>query len=466
MKTKSFLRLLATLLLLSSMGFSFSASTARIPSQILTDSTEIVSVSSDGSQGNEFSWWSSISADGRYVAFHSSASNLVDGDTNGHEDVFVRDRSVGETTRVSVASDGEQGYFGSIFPEISADGRYVVFASLAPNLVDDDTNGFEDIFLHELSTGETTRISVASDGTQANNHSYYPSISADGRLVVFQSLASNLVDADINGVDDVFVHDTSTGETTIISLASDGTQGNQWSDQASISPDGLYVAFRSYASNLVPGDTNNVCDTDHDGSYVDNCQDIFLHQRLTGETTRVSVASDGSQGNNWSGWPSVSVGGRYVVFQSWAEDMVENDTNGGSDIFIHDRLTGETARVSVASDGSQADCYSTFPSISANWRFVAFESCASNLVDGDTNGRFDVFVHDRFTHQTTRISLTSGGSQADGDSGRANISADGRYVPFDSYATNLVIGDTNELMDVFFHDRGEIASVFLPIINH
>jgi Tol biopolymer transport system component len=299
-----------------------------------------------------------------------------------------------------------------------------------------------------------------------NGWSRYPSISADGRYVAFQSTASNLVIGDDNGVEDIFVHDILTGDTTRVSVASDGTQGNQWSDQAAISPDGLYVAFRSYASNLVQGDVNNFCDTDQDNIFDDNCQDIFLHNRLTGEAIMVSVASDGSLGNNWSGWPSVSANGRFVAFKSWAEDLVENDTNGSADIFVHDTLTGETTRVSVTSSGTEGDCYSDFPSISTDGRFVAFESCASNLVTGDTNGRFDVFVHDRFTGRINRVSITSDGMQADSDSERAHICADGRYVAFDAYATNLVPGDTNAVLDVFMHDRGELSNRFLPYVSH
>jgi Tol biopolymer transport system component len=466
MHLKYLIRLTASIALLSSLYFSVATSSARVPLHQSAGSTNLVSISSAATQGNGISWWSSVSADGRYVAFHSSASNLVDGDTNNFQDVFLRDLLLGETTRVSVASDGAQGYFESGFPKISSDGRFIVFVSMSPNLVDGDANGYEDIFLHELSTGETTRVSIASNGTQANGRSYYPSISANGRFVAFQSTASNLVEVDENGVEDIFVHDVLTGETTCVSRSGTGIQGNQWSDQASISPDGLYVAFRSYASNLVPGDVNNVCDTDQDGLFDDNCQDVFLHQRLTGETTLVSIATEGSLGNNWSGWPSVSAGGRYVVFQSWAEDLVENDTNGGADIFLHDTFTGQTTRVSITGDATEADCYSTFPSITADGRFVAFESCASNLVEGDDNGRFDIFVRDRITHRTTRISIASDGTQTNADSGRVYISANAHYVVFDSYATNLVIGDNNEFMDVFIRDRGESSSIFLPLMNH
>jgi Tol biopolymer transport system component len=399
------------------------------------------------------------------VAFYSEASNLVVGDTNDVADVFLRDRLTGETTRISVSTLGAQGDHASGGPDISADGRYVVFHSLASNLVDGDNNWVEDIFMQDLVTKVTTRLSLASDGTEGNGRSTYPSISANGRFVTFQSLANNLVAGDNNGVEDIFVHDRLTGETTRVSVASDGTQGDQWSDQASISPDGLSVVFRSYASNLVQGDVNNVCDTDQDGVFDDNCQDIFLHRSLTGETILVSVASDGTLANNWSGWPSVSLYGRYVVFQSWAEHLVENDTNAWSDIFVHDTASGETTRVSVASDGSQADNYSVFPSISANGRFLTFYSCASNLVDGDTNGRFDIFIHDRITGRTDRVSIATDGTQADSDSVVPNLSAGGRYVAFTSYATNLVPGDTNAFTDDFVHDRGAISTVFLPLIS-
>lgn len=466
MKAKYSIRLTLTLMLLTSLSAFAIDTSVKAHHQTSGMTTERVSVSSDGTQGNDISWWPSISADGRYVAFHSEAANLVDGDTNGFQDVFVRDRLLGKTTRVSVASDGEQGYFASMFPAISADGRYVVFASLAPNLVDGDTNAYEDIFLHDLSVGGTTRVSVASDGAQANGRSYYPSISADGRYIAFESTAANLVVGDDNAVEDIFVHDILTKETTRVSLASDGTQGNQWSDQASISPDGLYVAFRSYASNLVPGDANNVCDTDQDGNYDDNCQDIFLVNRLTGKTAIVSITSDGSQGNNWSGYPSVSAGGRYVVFKSWAEDLVDADTNAWADIFLHDTLMGETTRVSVAGSGAEGNCYSDYPTISTNGRYVSFYSCASNLVDGDTNARFDVFVRDRFTLRTTLISVTGDGDQADADSIRGYISSGGRYVAFESYATNLVPADTNGSIDVFIRDQGAVSNTFLPFVGH
>jgi Tol biopolymer transport system component len=237
------------------------------------------------------------------------------------------------------------------------------------------------------AAASTTRVSVSSDGGQGEDgHSLRPSISADGRYVAFASGASNLASGDTNGYDDIFVHDRQTGQTTRVSVASDGSQENGSSWSPSISADGRYVAFASEASNLVSGDT-------------DGYDDVFVHDRQMGQTTRVSVASDGTQGNHDSGhWggSSISAGGRYVAFESWASNLVDSDTNSYDDVFVHDRQTGHTARVSVTSDGTQGNGESRgYPSISADGRYVAFESGASNLVSGDTNDYSDVFVHER-----------------------------------------------------------------------
>jgi Tol biopolymer transport system component len=422
-----------------------------------TGQTTRVSVATGGGQANLASLNPSISADGRYVAFVSAATNLVSGDTNGAWDIFVHDRQTGQTTRVSVATGGGQANLDSLDPSISADGRYVAFVSAATNLVSGDTNNFQDIFVHDRQTGQTTRVSVASDGTQANGHSYAPSISADGRYVAFASLASNLVSGDTNGAWDVFVHDRQTGETTRVSVASDGTQaiGFFFGSSPSISADGRYVAFDSWATNLVSGDTNDK-------------PDVFVHDRQTGQTTRVSVSSDGTQANNGAIYPSISADGRYVAFESNSTNLVSGDTNSVTDIFVHDRQTGQTTRVSVSSDGTQANGgpgWSGNPSsISADGRYVAFHSYADNLVSGDTNSATDIFVHDRQTGVTTRVSIASDGTQANGFSASPSISADGRYVAFMSGATNLVSGDTNNDWDVFVHGReGNIAPTVVSI---
>ncbi|MCE7949327.1 MAG: hypothetical protein DYG88_18055, partial [Chloroflexi bacterium CFX4] len=395
-----------------------------------------VSIASNGTQGNNVSLLAAISGDGRFAAFASSASNLVSGDTNNAFDVFVHDRQTGQTTRVSVASDGTQGNGNSNRAVISTDGRFVAFSSAATNLVGGDTNSREDVFVHDRQTGQTTRVSVASDGTQGNEHSIRPAISADGRYVAFLSTATNLVSGDTNGVDDVFVHDRQTGQTIRVSIASNGTQANSNSFRSSISADGRYIAFTSVASNLVSGDTNGV-------------EDVFVHDRQTGQTTRVSVASDGTQGNNISSESTISANGRYVAFESFASTLVSGDTNGVRDIFVHDRQTGQTRRVSVVSNGAQANAESANAAISADGRYMVFESFATNLVSGDTNGVSDVFVHDRQTGRTNRISVALGDAQGNDTSRRSAISADGRFVVFESFASNLVSGDTNTLIDIF-----------------
>lgn len=402
---------------------------------------ERVSVASDGTQGNASSTTHSISADGRYVAFQSQASNLVPHDTNDTWDVFVFDRDTNRIQRVSVASDGTQGDSLSRRPSISADGRYVAFRSAATNLVEGDTNGREDVFVHDRATGTTERVSVSSGGEQANDHSIEPSISATGRYVAFMSYASNLVDDDTNGVEDVFVHDRETGQTMRVSVASDGTQASAPSGRPSISPDGLFVAFDSIAYDLVPNDVNSA-------------QDVFVHDLLAGTTELVSLSSDGVRGNAFSVWPSIGQDGRYVAFYSNATNLVPGDTNGLVDVFVRDRATGTTERVSVSSSGAQADGTSQAPTISPDGRFVVFESRATNLVPGDTNLQPDVFVFDHEARQVERVSVASDGAQVHATSWDGRISADGRFVAFQSLASTLVPGDTNDTFDVFVHRRG------------
>ncbi len=404
--------------------------------------TTRVSVASDGTQGNDESWYPSISADGRFVVFGSYATNLVPGNIIGRLDIFVHDRQTGQTTRVSVASDGSQANGRqSHRSSISADGRFVAFGSYATNLVLGDTNDKSDIFVHDRETGQTTRVSVAGDGSQGNGSSLDPFLSADGRFVAFKSSSSNLVPGDTNNMWDVFVHDRQTGQTTRVSVASDGSQGNDTCDYPSISADGRFVVFSSYSTNLVPGDTNNMWD-------------VFVHDRETGQTTRVSVASDGTQANDKSyySYSSLSADGRFVAFGSYATNLVPGGTNGKPGIFVHDRETGLTTRASVSSTGRQANDPACDPSISANGRFVVFGSYATNLVPGDTNNRSDIFVHDRQTGRTMLVSVAGDGSQGNNVSSYPSLSADGCFSAFRSYSNNLVAGDTNGVEDIFVRD--------------
>src|SRR6476661_3251922 len=333
-------------------------------------------------------------------------------------------------TPVSVDSAGNQGNRGSTNPAISADGRFVAFYSEASNLVPEDTNGKPDIFVRDRLTNTTTRVSVDSAGNQANSFSNDPSISADGRFVAFTSGASNLVPGGTNNTSDIFVRDTLTNTTTRVSVDSAGNQGNRDAYGASISADGRFVAFESFASNIVPGDTNNT-------------SDIFVRDVLTNTTTRVSVDAAGNQGNFLSGSASISGDGRFVAFGSNSSNLVPGDPNNRDEIFVRDLSTNTTTRVSVDSAGNLGNGYSYTPSISADGRFVAFYSDATNLVPGDdTNSSRDILVRDRLTNTTTRVSVDSTGNQANSSSFAPSISADGRFVAFYSEATNLVPGDT------------------------
>jgi len=405
--------------------------------------TTRVSVDSWGTEGNNSSDVSAVTADGRIVAFVSLASNLVAGDTNGRNDVFVHDRSTGHTERVSVDSSGAEANSYSYFPALSADGQIVAFSSTASNLVAGDTNGDADVFIHDRSTGLTERVSVDSSGAEGVSTSHFPAISADGQVVAFQSYSSNLVAGDTNGIDDVFVHDRSTGITERVSVDSSGVQGNHGSLGPSISANGQIVAFFSYASNLVAGDTNVA-------------YDVFVHDRSSGLTERVSVDSSGAEANDPSSQPLISADGRIVAFNSGASNLVSGDTNGDIDVFVHDRSTALTERVSVDSSGAQGNDYSHYPSISADGRIVAFYSDASNLVSGDTNGTWDVFVHDRSTGLTERVSVDSSGAEGDNGSYLPALSADAQVVAFSSYASNLVVGDLNAEPDIFVHERCSI----------
>jgi Tol biopolymer transport system component len=422
----------------------FAATLPLWPAGAQAGATTRASVSGSGQEANNISRSASISADSRFVAFWSYASNLVPDDTNGRPDVFVHDRLTGQTSRVSVSSDGLEGNENSYYPSISADGRFVAFYSAASNLVPDDTNGHWDVFVRDRQTGETTRASVSSNGEQGYGGSFDPSISADGRYVAFWSLADNLVPGDTNQKADIFVRDRVSGETTRVSVSSDGEESNLHSGSPSISADGRFVAFDSYATNLVPGDTNAR-------------SDVFVHDRETGQTARLSISGSGQQGNDGSYVPSISAAGRFVAFYSSASNLVPEDTNGYSDVFVHDAQTGQTIRVSVSNDGAQANRDSEYPSISADGRSVAFWSYASNLVPGDTNAKADVFVRERRARQTARVSVSGSGEEGNSYSLNPSISADGRSVAFHSAASNLVPGDTNGREDVFVHQAGDAA---------
>jgi Tol biopolymer transport system component len=337
-----------------------------------TARTRRVSLSSAGRQGNRRNGPTSISADGRFVAWTSNSTNLVHGDKNGQWDVFVHDRRTRKTTRVSVSSTGDEANRKSDDPSISANGRFVGFRSRARRLVRDDTNRAWDVFVRDLKTRTTTRVSVTSTGAQVNDRSGHPSISASGRFVAFDSKAA-LVRGDTNAAADIYVHNRRTGETDLVSLGPDGRALGA-SGHPSISADGRFIAFQS------PGLT------------AARRAEILIHDRRTGETSPMAVDPGGDDPDADLRRPSISADGRLVGFWSAATNLVPGDTNDEYDTFVHDRETGETTRLSVSSAGGQSNHDSGVPEISGDGRFVAFDSLGAGLVAGDTNRTLDVFV--------------------------------------------------------------------------
>jgi Tol biopolymer transport system component len=401
--------------------------------------TSLISLGVHGQPSAGQSYAPSISADGRYVAFDSDADNLVPGDDNAQNDVFVRDRASGHTQLVSLSSAGRQGDKGSFTPSISGDGRWVAFVSDADNLVPGDTNGASDVFLRDRRAKKTVRLSVALDGRETTGGNS-PAMSADGRWVVYNvgtPLVSTGGDEDLAGM---FVYDTRTGHRERL----DHLEG----DDPTISADGRYVAFSSEIRDLVPGDTNRKAD-------------CFVFDRRTRSVSRVSVGGTRALGHGWfrggkqanseSNGAVISADGRYVAFVSTARNLVPRDRNRQDDVFVRDLRTGATRLVSVGLHGRGANAGSGAPSLSADGQTVVFLSRASNLIPHDTNGfDYDVFRMDLATGAISRVNVTPTGARANGPtSSFPMISGDGRVVTFGSRASNLVRGDTNGHDDVF-----------------
>lgn len=406
--------------------------------------TERASLRSTGAQAVQPSQAPSVSGDGRWVAFQSEDAAMVPGDTNGVQDVFLRDMVNGTTTRISVATGGGQANGASSGPDVSDDGRWIAFQSEATNLVANDTNGATDVFLHDRVLGTTIRVSLTNAGGQTDGDSAGGVVSADGEYVAFRSWATNIPNnPDTNGVSDIFRWDRTLGTVRRISVADSGQEPNQECLGPAISADGRFVVFYSKADNLLPPLQ------DSNGAY-----DVYLRDVFLGTTQLVSRSTAGVLGNLDSSECSISGDGRRVAFRSAATNLIAGDGNGASDIFLRDLQAGTTERISVSSSGVQADAGSVAPAISEDGMVVVYESAASNLVAGDTNGKKDVFVRDLQTGVTSRESVSTAGAQGDRQSVDPAVSGDGRHVVFESTATNLVAGDTNLAADVFRRDRG------------
>jgi Tol biopolymer transport system component len=405
-----------------------------------TGLTEQVSVSSSEAGGNEVSRDAAITADGRFVAFISGATNLVSGDDNVSADLFVRDRQTGTTERIALPAGVTDPTGGH---SISADGRFVVFAANGPEL--DVLNINTHVYLHDRVTGLIEKIST----TPANHRgSYAPVISTDARVVAYFSWTD--VPFNPDGILDVLVYDRDTGETFAANRSGGEVMSSLWNMDigVAISGDGHTVAF-TFGAALVPGAPGG---------------QVFVHDMTTGETVIASMSSSGTPaGGNFR--PAVSADGRFVAFYSGSA-LVPEDTNGMPDTYVRDLLLATTERVSVDSDENQVPNGSNladWPAISADGRFVAFASIDPGLTPGDTNGTFDVFVRDRLAGTTTRVSVAGDWSQANDLSFGPSLSADGRTLAFTSAATNLS-AEKNPLASLDVYVREEPSFPPSPLL--
>jgi Tol biopolymer transport system component len=375
-------------------------------------------------RGNGDSTTPVISADGRYVAFPSLASNLVHGDRNGVSDVFVSD------LRTGVVRSASRGGNGPSFdpPALSADGRFVAFVSSASNLVPGDTNGVDDVFVTDMRTGRVERVSGGNGPAYGS-----PAMSADGRYVAFRSEASTLVEGDTDGVADMSLTDRSSGRVTRVSTSASGAQGDKLVHHGlAMSADGRLVVFPSAATNLVPGDTN--------GSV-----DMFVKDVVSGAVERVNVSASGAQTSSYTLMPAITPDGSRVLFVAWGDTLVPGDTEDTPDIFMKDLRTKAITRVNTRPDGTVSDAQPYQPSVSADGRYVVFSSLASNLVRHDTNNVDDVFLKDLVSGAVVRLSERFG-RQGNNFSVAPTISADGRTVVFATLATNLWATPSSELL--------------------
>ncbi|MEY2746279.1 MAG: hypothetical protein RL112_1321, partial [Planctomycetota bacterium] len=423
-----------------------------------------VSVASSGLAGNQLSSGISSSADGNVVAYYSRSTNLVSNDTNAVSDCFVTTLPSRTTTRVSVGLAGAQGNGASpgsgvaAWTALSRDGRYVVFMSEATNLAVGDVNTQNDVYVHDRSSGTTSIASLRSSVAQSSSNgraAIYPNcISDDGRYVAFESIGTDLVANDTNLASDIFVRDRVANTTTRVSVGMAGANANGASTQASISADGRYVLFASSASNIVDGDTNGA-------------SDVFLHDRSTGTTSCVSRDPGQLALPNGGSEPSMSSDARHVVYLTTAS-MVAEDVDTLLDAYWRDRATGLVARASQTSAGAAGAGGGPLqnihqPTVSDDGRRVAFAS-DRRYVPEDSDALWDVYLHDRNGQPAiARRSVNSAQVPPDGGSVRPVLARGASSIGFASTATNLVVGqtDTNGVQDCFVsyipvsHDRCE-----------
>lgn len=430
---------------------------------------ERVSVDSMGNEANGASQTAQMDASGRYITFESKATNLDPNDSTSLKDVFLHDRQTGVTQLVNYTrlNNHQDSLISAVSPCIAAQSNMIKigFRSAHPMDFDEDIYGLYDIFARNMNNNTTTRITNADLGGPYPVHagvksSLDPSSSNTGRYIAFSTNAQNLgfdpsllePDKNLDLIQSQIIRlDQQTGLVTPISLNISGKYSNSSSDEPSINSSGTLIGYSSYATDLVADDTNNL-------------KDIFVSE-VSGQTYRVNVASDGSESNGLSIHPAIASQSRIIAFESSATNLVTNDNNNRSDIFIHELDSAVTERVSISTLGVESDQHSRSPAISQDGRYVVFENSSDVLVTGDTNNSQDIFMRDRQTNETVLVSLDDAGIQANGGSSHPDISANGRYVVFQTSANNLVQDDTNAQQDIYRKDMqtGQIERISLDI---
>lgn len=326
--------------------------------------TELVSASSSGLAGNSFSSRSSISADGRYVLFYSRANNLVVGDNNGVQDIFLKDMQTGALETISLGASGVRGNDHSFEAAMSSDARFISFTSMATNLTGSTIPRQRHVYLRDRQTSTTRLLSRSATGSLANQPAYSPTLSDDGRYVVYYSKASNLTAGTGGSILQIIQHDTQSGDTVLLSRDAAGIEGDDLSYSPSISADGRFVAYTSFAKNLVDVDNNGV-------------SDVLLWDRQNNETTIISQSESGQLGNGAAiGTPALSRSGNSIAFSTYADNLIESDTNNVADIFVRDRVTNAIPVANAGID-QQLQCSGVQTPVSLDGR-------ASTDADGDT----------------------------------------------------------------------------------
>jgi len=429
------------LLIATAAASLFLAMAPKFPKQVL----QRVPGWSTGTEPSHGAQHMALSAKGRWMVIESKSLNLLPEGGDFNNDIYLYDTAKDVTVQVSRTADGGDTTLGGTRAAISRSGRHVVYDSPDPEIVPPDTNVASDVFLVDVKKGLTERMSVTSEGLGVAGQSTLADVNRNGKLVVFQSSASQLVPGDTNNKKDIFLRDRKKGTTTRLSLASDGSQADEDCECPAISDSGRFVAFTTKAA-LVPEDTNGY-------------EDVYVIDVKKQVIVRGSVATDGSQGDWTEGslaprsGPDISISsnGRFLAFHTDALNLAEGTVKPS--IVLRDLKKQTTTLVSRHSDGTAGNSSSFHPAISPEGRFVSYQSYATNLVDGDTEGHVDIFVTDVKKGLTERVSVGPEGVAGNLNSAMSSLSARGKWVAFSSEASNLIEDDTNGSTDVFLLRR-------------